>query len=140
MSTLAVAAFDRTIQKTNIWLKDVMDRLGWNEPEPAYRALRQVLHALRDRLPVEEAMDLGAQLPMLIRGIYYEGWTAGNSFAERNKDEFLEHVGQAFLGDSLVDVERATRAVFSVISKHVTSGEVDDIKQCLPDAIRRMWP
>jgi uncharacterized protein (DUF2267 family) len=31
-----------------------------------------VLHALRDRLTVEEASDLAAQLPMLIRGLYYE--------------------------------------------------------------------
>jgi uncharacterized protein (DUF2267 family) len=35
-----------------------------------------MLHALRDRLPPEIAVHLSAQLPMLVRGIYYEGWKA----------------------------------------------------------------
>ena len=140
MSTLAVAAFDRTVQKTNIWLKDLMERLGWNEPERAYHALRQVLHALRDRLSIEEATDLGAQLPMLVRGFYYEGWNPSRVALDRKKEQFLEHVGEAFCGDFLVDVEKVTRAVFSVISKHVTAGEIEDIKRTLPQEIRELWP
>jgi uncharacterized protein (DUF2267 family) len=64
------------MQKTQIWLKDLMSQLDWEDrPHKAYLALRTVLHALRDRLTVEEAVQLGAQLPMLVRGFYYEGWT-----------------------------------------------------------------
>ena len=36
----------------------------------AYRALRSVLHVLRNRLTPEQAVHLGAQLPLLVRGIF----------------------------------------------------------------------
>jgi uncharacterized protein (DUF2267 family) len=75
MSTTGLEIFDTTLQKTHVWLNDVMHKLGWQDERPrAYLALRTVLHALRDRLPVEEATHLGAQLPMLIRGFYYENY------------------------------------------------------------------
>src|SRR6266851_4782007 len=72
MSTTGLEVFDTTVQKTNIWLKDIMQALGWEDRHKAYVALRITLHALRDRLTPEEASQLGAQLPMLIRGLYYE--------------------------------------------------------------------
>ncbi|MCS6927126.1 MAG: DUF2267 domain-containing protein, partial [Candidatus Binatia bacterium] len=96
MSTTGLEIFDTTLQKTHIWLNDVMQELGWEEERHrAYLALRTVLHALRDRLTLEEAVDLGAQLPMLIRGFYYEGWTPHRvPRRERHKEEFLAHVQQ----------------------------------------------
>ena len=66
--------FGRTVQKTNDWLAELRGDLGWDDQHRAYAGLRAVLHALRDRLTVEEAVELGAQLPMLVRGFYYEGW------------------------------------------------------------------
>jgi len=47
---------------------------GTQDKRYAYRALRAVMHAIRDRLTVDETAQLAAQLPELIRGIYYEGW------------------------------------------------------------------
>jgi uncharacterized protein (DUF2267 family) len=60
--------FDATVHKTNEWLNDVMDALSSRDQHQAYAAMRATLHALRDRLTVEEVAQLGAQLPMLIRG------------------------------------------------------------------------
>lgn len=74
MSATGLEVFDTTLQRTHTWLKDLMLVLGWQDRHKAYRALRATLHALRDRLTVEETAHLGAQLPMLIRGFYYEGW------------------------------------------------------------------
>ena len=75
--------FDTTTQKTQVWLNDLMSQLDWEDkPQKAYMALRTVLHALRDRLMVEEAVQLGAQLPMLIRGFYYDGWTPQGKAAQ----------------------------------------------------------
>lgn len=74
MSAKEMEIFGNTLQKTHLWLDDLMAELGWQDRHKAYLALRAVLHTLRDRLTVEEAAHLGAQLPMLIRGFYYEGW------------------------------------------------------------------
>jgi uncharacterized protein (DUF2267 family) len=134
--------FDGTLQKTQIWLNDVMDELDWQEhPHKAYLALRTVLHALRDRLTVEEAVQLGAQLPMLVRGFYYEGWTLKRKpRKERHKEDFLDHIKDAFKGDVTVRPESIARAVFKVLARHTSEGEIDDVKQILPKALHELWP
>ncbi len=141
MSHTGLKAFDATVQTTNIWLNDIQERLGWRDSYRAYHALRAVLHALRDRLTVEQAAALAAQLPMLVRGFYYEGWHPhGKPVRERHKEEFLAHVAAAFLGDSDVDAEEVTRVVFQVLAAHVTAGEIASLKQGLPAELRALWP
>jgi uncharacterized protein (DUF2267 family) len=140
MSNTGIRAFDSTIQTTNVWLNDLADQLGWRDKQRAYHALTAVLHALRDRLPIEQAVALGAQLPMLVRGFYYEGWhPADKPFKERRKEEFLAHVAAAFRDEADIDSEEIARAVFQVIAKHVTPGEVKHVKVTLPDEIRSLW-
>jgi uncharacterized protein (DUF2267 family) len=103
-------------------------------------ALRAVLRTLRDRLTIEETAQLGAQLPMLIRGFYYEGWDpAGKPVKERHQEEFLAHVKGYFKNDERVIPERVVRAVFKLLSKHITKGEIDDIKHTLPTELRGLW-
>jgi uncharacterized protein (DUF2267 family) len=139
MSTTGLPAFDSTLQTTNVWLKEVGEEMGRVEGPRAYHALRAVLHALRDRLPVDVAAALGAQLPMLVRGFYYEGWhPADKPLKERHLEEFLRHIpraGEGFTGDP----ERAARAVFRVLARHVSAGEVEGVKGCLPAEIRELW-
>jgi uncharacterized protein (DUF2267 family) len=134
--------FDGTLQKTQIWLNELMSALDWeNHPHKAYLALRTVLHALRDRLPVEEAVQLGAQLPMLVRGFYYEGWTLkGKPHKERHKEDFLAHIKDAFKEDVTVRPESIARAVFKVLARHTSQGEIDDVKPILPKALHELWP
>ncbi|MCI0461017.1 MAG: DUF2267 domain-containing protein [Gemmataceae bacterium] len=140
MTQASLAAFDSTLQTTNIWLNDILERLGWPDRYRAYHALRAVLHALRDRLPVEQAAALAAQLPMLVRGFYYEGWHPhGKPLKERHKEEFLAHIAAAFRDDPDVDPERVTRAVLQVLSNHVTSGEIEGVKRSLPPELRALW-
>jgi uncharacterized protein (DUF2267 family) len=134
-----LTSFASTLQTTNIWLNDVLGQLGWEDPQRAYHALRAVLHALRDRLPVDQAAALAAQLPMLVRGFYYEGWHPhGKPLRERHKEEFLAHVAAAFREDPGVDPEEVTRAVFQVLSKHVTRGEIEAVKRSLPAELRSL--
>ncbi len=140
MSHTTVSVFESTVQTTNVWLRDIQDRLAWAEPHRAYHALRAVLHALRDRLPVDQAAALAAQLPMLVRGVYYEGWHPhGKPLKERHREDFLAHVADAFRDTPDVDPERVTTAVFQVVAGHVTAGEIDNVKRCLPEAIRSLW-
>lgn len=140
MASTTIGSFENTIHKTNVWLKDVMEELGWDSHERAYHALRAVLHALRDRLSTEEVADLSAQLPMLVRGFYYDGWSPNRgTVSERHKEQFLAHVDEAFRDDMTVTSEEVARAVFRVISKHVSGGEIADIKHTLPQEIRELW-
>jgi len=136
-----VSAFDTTVQTTHVWLNDLLELTGWQDAHRAYLALRAVLHALRDRLSVEEAAALGAQLPMLVRGFYYEGWHPhGKPLRERKKEEFLAHVRDAFKNDHDPDPEPVARAVFQLLANHVTRGEVSKVKHMLPEEIRSLWP
>lgn len=134
--------FDNTMQKTQVWLNDLMEELDWQDrPHKAYLALRTVLHALRDRLTVQEAMQLGAQLPMLVRGFYYEGWNLKNKpHKERHKEQFLDHVRDTFRDDVTVNPQQVVRAVFRVLQRHTSPGEIDDVKHVMPKALQELWP
>ena len=76
-------------------------------PQPAHRA---VLHALRDRLPLDLAAHLGAQLPLILHGI------------------------------RPLDSEQVTRTVLGTIGRHVAEGQVAKVQQALPGEIRALWP
>jgi uncharacterized protein (DUF2267 family) len=142
MSAAGLPAFDSTSQITNFWLRELMDELGWEERQRAYHALRAVLHAVRDRLSVEEVADLGAQLPLLIRGIYYEGWKPSRQPLRkpRRREEFLAPIADAFRDHPEVSPEGVLWAVFKVMERHITPGEIRDVKQLLPEAVRVLCP
>jgi uncharacterized protein (DUF2267 family) len=140
MSMTGLDVFDATLQKTNIWLKDIMQALGWEDRHKAYMSLRTTLHALRDRLTLEETAQFGAQLPMLIRGLYYEGWTpTGKPDKVRHKADFLASIRAYFQDDWDVDPEEVARAVLHVITTHVSAGEIEDIKLLLPKELKALW-
>jgi uncharacterized protein (DUF2267 family) len=140
MSQTGLAAFDSTIHTTNVWLHEIEEELGWQDDRPrAYHALRAVLHALRDRLTVDEVAALAAQLPLLVRGIYYDGWhPGGKPLRERKKAEFLGHIADAFQRDWDVNPEKVVQAVFRVLRRHVSVGEIEGIKHILPEEIRNL--
>ena len=141
MNNTGLAAFDSTLQTTNQWLNDFLVRTGWQDRHAAYHALRVVLHALRDRLTIDEVVALGAQLPMLVRGFYYEGWhPAGKPNKERSKAEFLARVRESYLQTPEIDLEMVVHAVLQVIAKHVTKGEMESVKRALPAELRTLFP
>lgn len=142
MSTTGLDVFDSTLKKTSIWLNRIMEQMGWDDRHHAYITLRGVLHALRDRLTPEEAADLGAQLPMLVRGFYYEGWNPAHTPLKfKHKQEFLERVSrEARFLEGSEDTEKAASAVFRVLTDHVSSGEIGQVKSQLPAEVRELWP
>jgi uncharacterized protein (DUF2267 family) len=141
MSATGLDVFDTTVQKTNLWLNELMQVAGWPQRHTAYLAFRATLHALRDRLTVDEAAQLGAQLPMLVRGFYYEGWDpSGKPLRERHREQFLARIEQELRGNDVLDPELVARAVFTVLAQRVTEGEIEDVKHILPEPIRALWP
>jgi uncharacterized protein (DUF2267 family) len=140
MST-GLDVFDATVQETNLWLKDIMERLDTNDRRIAYRALRGTLHAVRDRVGPQNATHLAAQLPMLIRGLYFEGWhMAGTPTRERHKQAFLDHANGEFRDGIGVDPERAVRAVLDVMWHRLDPGETAKLIEMLPRELRELWP
>jgi uncharacterized protein (DUF2267 family) len=141
MSVTGLDIFDTTVHKTSAWLKELGQELGWDDRHATYLELRATLHALRDRITVEEVAQLGAQLPMLVRGFYYEGWDpTGKPVRERRKEAFLVWIARQFPSADLIDPEETARAVFRVLARRVSEGEIVDVKQVLPASIRDLWP
>ena len=141
MSATGLKVFDSTIQTTNIWLDDIMRELGWNDRHKAYHALRAVLHTLRDRLSVEEAEQLSAQLPLLVRGVFFESWQASHKpVKERHWDQFVAHVSESFALDTEVNPTEITRAVLKILCRHIADGEARSLKRVLPEQIRDLLP
>ena len=137
----AVTGLERALQKTYHWLDELGSELGWDDRLHCYAALRAVLHALRDRLGVDEAADLAAQLPLLVRGIYYEGWNpSGTPQRIRHKEEFLEPIRKALAGETGSEPEEAARAVFALLARHLSAGEMLDVVGVLPAEIRELFP
>jgi uncharacterized protein (DUF2267 family) len=141
MSSTGLDVFDTTLQETNLWLKAVMTHLETKNRHQAYIALKSVLHALRDRIGPTNAAHLGAQLPILLRGVYYEGWhMAGTPTKERHELQFLEHVRYGFSRGMEFDARSAARAVFEVMREKIAPGEVAKIINMLPEELRDLWP
>jgi len=141
MSAVGLEGIDQAVQQAHIWINEVENRLGWDSKPRAYRLLRAVLHALRDHLQVNEAADLGAQLPILVRGLYYEQWQPGKTpVKERDLQGFLDRIDASFTPDPIDDTAKAASAVFGLLSDKVSAGEIDDVRNALPKAIRAVWP
>jgi uncharacterized protein (DUF2267 family) len=141
MTTATLDVFEKTIEKTHHWLNEIDEDLGLDDRHKAYIVLRATLHCLRDRLTINEAAQLSAQMPMLVRGIFFEGWKPTDKPERvRHRDEFFEQMQKHARSDLHVDMEQAARAVFKTLSRHITPGEIHDIKVILPDELRDLMP
>ena len=144
MTSTGLQAIDHTIHETNEWLKDLMYEMAWEDRQLAYKGLRAVLHALRNRLTPEEAAHTGAQLPLLIRGIFYEGWNPARA-PEKIRDQkgFFTRVRENLDGETTAgrtDPETLCRAVFKLIRHRISTGQVKDIEAGLPPELADLWP
>jgi uncharacterized protein (DUF2267 family) len=137
MATGTVDAIERTVHKTNDWLEDLSNELGGADRATAWRVLRGYLQVLRDRLTLDEAAQLAAQLPHLLRGVFYEGFDPGHQPEKiRDREVFLARLAErAGLADAS-EAERAAAAATRVLRRHVTEGEIDDVMAQLPAEIR----
>ncbi|MGI9436050.1 MAG: DUF2267 domain-containing protein, partial [Geminicoccaceae bacterium] len=129
------------IHQTNTWLKSLFEPLHTEDRHKAYLALRVTLHALRDRLPPELAVHLAAQLPMLVRGFFYEDWQmAKTPSTSRHVDDFLAPIERAFRNDRDADVEAIARAIFALLTRELDHGEIRKVVSALPRDLKGLWP
>lgn len=140
MSALGLPIIDQSVESTNLWINGVNDATGWDHKQRAYRLLRSVLHALRDHLGVEEAAHFAAQLPTLIRGIYYEGWNPSQTPVKmRTRADFEARVQREFASDPLDDPAAAVAAVFAVLRAHISPGEMKDVEGAFTESLRALF-
>lgn len=134
--------FDAHVGAANAWLRTFIDDLGLpsGEHARAMRALRAGLHAIRDRLPAAEVVDLAAQLPTLLRGLFYEGWTLNNDPTRiRDRSALLDRVKTELGADLKLAPYDVLRSVIRLLVEHVSSGEIRDIVATLPRSIAALW-
>jgi uncharacterized protein (DUF2267 family) len=126
----------RTVEKTNLWLDEIAAGLE-TDRQAAYRVLRAYLHALRDRLTVDEAAQLAAQLPQLVRGIFYEDWDPSRTpIHYRGLADFLDRVAAEAKLPGETSASFAVSVAAGVLLKHVSAGEIADMRAQLPQNLR----
>ena len=139
MSATGLDVFDKTVQTTNVWLNEIMEKIG-PDRRLAWKVLSVVLRKIRDRVPVELAAHLGAELPLLVRGVYYDQFEPAKQPTEcRNFQEFMEEVGEWLTDARPVNVRDAIHAVFATLSRHVPAGQIRKIQEALPKEVRTSW-
>jgi uncharacterized protein (DUF2267 family) len=141
MSAVGLESIDHTVQLTHVWINDLDARLGWENKHRSYRLLRTVLQALRDWLPTNEAASFGAQLPELLRGVYYEHWRpAATPVTQRHRADFLARVDDTFKTDPLLFTADSITAVLELLSDKIAAGEPEKVRHALPADVRALWP
>jgi uncharacterized protein (DUF2267 family) len=142
MAATGLDLFDKTIQTTHIWLDEPMkDETIGPDKNLAWHVLGAVLRAIRDRLPVDLAAHFGSQLPILVGGTYYDQFRPADlPSRERSLEGILDGIGRELAMSRPVNLRNATRAVFAITSHQVNRGQVNKVRESLPDEVRAIWP
>lgn len=112
--------FDAGLQESEVWLRSMMHYLGTENRQLAYLALRATLHALRDHFEPEETARLGARLPLLLRGVYYEAWQGDDCTGHDSRlHTFIARVREGIPGDSGIDPVLAARATAALLHERL---------------------
>jgi len=138
MSEQGLETIESTTQKTHEWIARIAEALHMQKRD-TYKSLRAVLQNLRDRLPVDLAVHFGAQLPMLIRGLYYEGWDPSKVPIKMSCEEFLAAVKEKIVADRVIDPEEIVQAVLAVVGDHIGRGELEKVMHSLPKDMHSLF-
>lgn len=140
MSATGLEVFDRTLQTTHIWLDEIIEDLA-TDRQTAWHVLGAVIRCLRDRLPAELSAHLSAELPLLVRGSYFDGWRPGRETLKmRSLPEFLERVSDSLVNTKPIGSVDAVRSVFAVLNRHLDHGQAEKVRHSLPEDLRALWP
>jgi len=137
MTVTRVDIIDRSVEKAHIWINDLAAELGTEDGQHAYRVLRAFLHALRDHLSVDETAALAAQLPIFVRGVFYEGWDpSGTPVHARDLDSFLARIAREARLAGETEASFASLAANRVLDRRVSGGEARSVLRMLPGHLR----
>ncbi|MFP4105524.1 MAG: DUF2267 domain-containing protein [Phycisphaerae bacterium] len=132
--------FQSTLQKTQDWLNEFIEQTGQQDEQKAWQMMRGSMHVLRDRLTVQQAAHLGAQLPMLVRGMYYEGYRPSDQPTKiSSRDELIQAVAEALSDHPEVNPKQALEGTVQVLNSRISPGELEDIRKVFPQELQGLW-
>lgn len=141
MSAQNLEVIDMTVQVTHEWINELASRLGWSSKRSTLRLMRVTIQHLRDHLTVNELAHLSAQLPLLVRGIFFEGWVPKNTpIKERHAYSFVGFIETEMGNTEEFRGSQDIKCVFELLNNRLSRGEVEDVRAGLPEDIRALWP
>lgn len=136
-----IKSIQKTLQSSSRYLKLLMESGEFKNSNEAFVVLKASLKALRDRVEPHEAIHLGSQLPALLRGFYFEGWSNhAHQSRSRNPAQFLEEVRTYLNGYDDIDLMKAVPATMKVILDMIDQGEAVQVLHNIPKEIRELCP
>lgn len=139
--------FEEYENDAQLFVKEVANELNIRDDHRrVIRMMNSVLHTIRDMLTPEESLHFISQLPMLMKGMYVHGWHLGEKPRVRDRREFVErlfsqntpNVSARDFGDDESAID-STRAVVRVLCRHISQGEIDDIRSQFPAELKDLW-
>ena len=137
--TTGLEDLETSLQVTNDWLREVGTALGVDR-QHSLHALRAVLTTLRDRLPARQSARLAAELPLLVRGLFYESYQPDDvPLPLRTQEEFVTLVARRFGNIGPVSPRAASINVLRVLRHHLSYPLLETVKDSLPTEIRALF-
>jgi len=130
---------ERSLQRTNHFIHELQTNLGWDDEQRVYTALRATLQQLRNRLTIEEATDFAAQLPLILKGVFYDGWNPSKTPEKIDKTAFLNRIHAHLNNNPNINPDLTVRIIFLTLKDHITGGEIDHVRNVLPKDIASLW-
>ncbi len=139
MTNTGLRHFDNTVQTTIDWLKIIEEETHWDRQQ-AYLAAKSVLHTMRDRLPVTEAVNFAGQLPLLMKGVYFEGWQPENKPEKYDTDAFIGEVIQRVDQPSNPELaELGIKAVHTMLERKSGATEMETFLGNMPEDLQQYF-
>ncbi len=139
VSEQGLETIEITTQKTHEWIARLAESMRM-EKRDAWKSLRSVLRTLRDRLPIDLGVHFEAQLPMLVRGLYYEGWEPSKVPIKMSREEFLAAVQSRIIANRVIDRVETVQNVLAVVANHIGNGEMQKIMDAFPRDMQSFFP
>jgi uncharacterized protein (DUF2267 family) len=137
-----IRSLDSSLSTTLEWLSEIQEELGWTDKEMVYKATKAVLQAIRDRLPLEDTLNLTAELPIVMKGMVFDGYDLHDKpMKMRTIEEFFDHIQERYGSGqhNFVNADEACRGVINVLSDKVGDGEMEKIIGNMPEDLRPLF-
>lgn len=140
MGSEGLDVIEHSVHLAHDWVNELTGRLDWSSKRSALRLMRVTMHHIRDHLPVDELAQFSAQLPVLVRGFFFEGWVPKRTpIKERHEYEFIAYIDEQMADTEEYRGREDIKCVFDLLNARLSRGEIEDVRACLPVDLRDIW-